>query len=151
METAKNGDMVIVRYDGFLKDGELFESSQETGPLEFQLGDNTVLACFDKAVIGMRVGESREIVLQPEEAYGPKRPDLIDIFPRSSFAQEMEIEPGQVIGITMEKDGEEHKIPALIIEINDKGVKLDFNHPLSGQEITYKITLDAINAGSNSG
>ena len=147
MGTAKTGDIVTVRYDGFLDNGELFETSQETGSLEFQIGDNSVLAGFNKAVIGMQIGESREIVLQPEEAYGPKNPELIDIFPRSSFAPEMKIEPGQVIGITMEKDGEEHQVPAEIVEINDEGVKLDFNHPLSGQEITYKITLDAINAG----
>jgi FKBP-type peptidyl-prolyl cis-trans isomerase 2 len=147
MKIAKSGDMVTVRYDGFLANGELFETSQETGPLEFQIGDNTVLAGFNNGVIGMQVGESKEIILSPEEAYGPKRPELIDIFPSSSFAPEMKIEPGLIIGITMEKDGKEHKVPAEIVEINDQGVKLDFNHPLSGQEITYKITLDALEDG----
>ena len=147
---AKSGDVVTVRYDGFLANGELFETSQETGPLEFQIGDNSVLAGFNNGVIGMRVGESKEIVLLPEEAYGVKKPELVEIFPRSAFAPEMEIKPGIVIGMTMEKDGQEHKIPAQVVEVVADGVKLDFNHPLSGQEITYKITLDAIKPGEES-
>ncbi len=147
MEVAKPGDLVIVRYDGLLPSGEIFETSQETGPLEFQIGDNTVLSGFNDGVVGMRVGESREIILKPEEAYGPKNPDLVEIFARSAFAPEMEIKVGMIIGMSMEKEGKDYKVPAQVMEIDDDGVKLDFNHPLSGKEITYKITLDKLTPG----
>ncbi len=147
MKTAKSGDMVTVRYDGFLSSGELFDSSQDTGPIEFQIGDNSVLAGFNNGIIGMRVGETREIILPPEEAYGLKKNELIETFPRSAFPEEMEIKPGLVLGIPMENDGQPQKIPAQVAAVDGEGVKLDFNHPLAGQEITYKATLDSISAG----
>ena len=53
---AKNGDKVVVRYDGLLDNGEVFESSESSGPLEFVLGQGGVMPAFEAQVLGMRAG-----------------------------------------------------------------------------------------------
>ena len=143
MQRVKENDFVTVLYDGLLKNGEAFESSKDTGPLSFQVGNNEVFTAFEDAVIGMAEGETRSITLPPEKAYGAKRPELIHTVDRAVFGKK-EIKQGLVVGMTMEKDGHKHQVPALITEIDGNTVTVDFNHPLAGEELTFKITLQSI-------
>lgn len=144
MQKAKPGDLVTVIYDGILENGEIFESSQDTGPLQFRIGTASVMAGFEEAVVGMGINESKEIRLQPEEAYGLPRQDLIHTLARSSWDKNMDIKPGVVVGMTMEKDGKQHQVPAMVTAVSGDMVTIDFNHPLAGKPVVYKITLQHI-------
>jgi len=141
MLKAKPGDLVTVIYEGILENGEIFESSQDTGPLQFRIGTGSVMIAFEKAVLGMEINESREIRLQPEEAYGLPKEELIHTLSRSIWDEKADIKPGVVLGMTMEKDGEQHQVPAMVTEVSGDKVTVDFNHPLAGKQILYKITL----------
>ncbi len=143
MQCVKHNDCVTVIYEGLLQSGEVFESSDDTGPLSFQLGSNEVFPAFETAILGMAVGETKTVILQPEEAYGPKKEELIQTVDRSVFGDK-EIQAGVVVGMNMEKEGKEYQVPATITEINGQQVTVDFNHPLAGEELTYKITLQSI-------
>ena len=144
MQRVKANDYVTVTYEGHLNNGEMFESSRETGPLCFQIGDNSIFPGFENAVIGMAVNETKTITLQPEEAHGPRQEDLILTLNQENFG-DLNIQKGLVVTLTVEKDGTHHKVPALIAEINaDNTVTVDFNHPLAGQELTYTITVQSI-------
>lgn len=145
MQTAKSGDSVTVVYDGMLKGGDIFESSEDNGPLNFKLGEGSVMAGFEQAVIGMAIGESKTIMIQPQDAYGLHQEELVHSVKRSTWDEKAEIKPGVVVGMTMEKDGKTHQIPAMITEINGDMVTIDFNHPLAGKEIIYHISLQKIN------
>ncbi|MFH1214882.1 MAG: peptidylprolyl isomerase [Pseudomonadota bacterium] len=146
MKTAEPGDFVTVIYDGFLENGEIFETSRDSGPLEFQIGTGSVLTGFEKGILGMAPEESREILLTPEDAHGFHLPELVHTVKRSCWDPKADIRPGVVVGMSMEKDGENHQVPAMITDISGDMVTIDFNHPLAGQNITYKITLQKISS-----
>ena len=67
---VKKGDTIKVDYTGTFENGEVFDTSEGKQPLELKAGAGQVIKGFDAAVIGMEVGEEKEVTLQPEEAYG---------------------------------------------------------------------------------
>jgi len=143
MQHAQQNDQVTVLYNGQLATGEIFDSSDDTGPLSFTIGDQSVLPAFEQAVVGMAPGESRTITLAPEEAYGPRRDELVLDVPRDTFGQR-EITQGMVLGLTMEQEGKPVKMPATVVTVTAGTVTVDFNHPLAGQALTFTLTLQSI-------
>lgn len=143
MPQVCQNDSVTIVYDGLLATGEKFDSSQDTGPLQFKLGTGTVLPAFEQAVLGMAAKETRSITVAAKDAYGLKNEDLIMTVSRQGFAKQP-LAPGMIIGMNMEQDGQQHKVPGTVLSVAAKTVTLDFNHPLAGQDITYQITLLSI-------
>ncbi|HSR35855.1 MAG TPA: peptidylprolyl isomerase [Desulfurivibrionaceae bacterium] len=143
MQRAQQNDQVTILYNGKLASGETFESSDDTGPLSFQIGDQSVMPAFEQAVIGMAAGESKTITLAPEEAYGTRREELVLEVPRDTFGPR-EISRGMVLGLTMEQEGKPVQMPATVVAVADTSVTVDFNHPLAGQTLTFSLTLQAI-------
>lgn len=148
MEKVEQGDHVKVVYEGMLQNNEVFESSEEIGPLDFQVGSQSVLPGFEKAVVGMIINEEKTIQLQPEEAYGPKQEELIHTIKHEALGEAITPKVGMILGMTIERDGQKHKVPTMVTKITDSEVTVDFNHPLAGQVITYKITVKEINKES---
>jgi FKBP-type peptidyl-prolyl cis-trans isomerase 2 len=144
MQPAETGDQVILVYDGVLASGEVFESSADTGPLDFTLGDGTVMPAFEAAVRGMKAGESKNIKVPPQSAYGERDEELVHTVPRSAVNTQADLAPGMVIGLTMERDGQAHQVPAMIIEVDGDRITVDFNHPLAGQELVYRINVQSV-------
>lgn len=144
MNSAKPGDNVSVVYDGYLDNNEVFESSQETGPLEFTLGADQVMPDFEKNVIGMKEGETKTFTISSEAGHGPHNPDLIHTINKKGLKNSSAIKPGMILGMDMEKDGQTHKVPATVVEVNDEQITVDFNHPLAGRTLTYNLTLQSI-------
>ncbi len=150
MQQVSENDSVTIIYDGLLSTGEKFDSSQETGPLQFQLGTGCVLPAFEQAVLGMAAQETKSITVAAKDAFGLKNEDLIMTVSRQGFADQP-IAPGMILGMNMEKDGEQHKIPATVLSVEANTVTVDFNHPLAGQDITYQITLLSIDSPATEG
>ena len=136
---AKNGDMVQVNYTGKLTDGTVFDSSVGRAPLEFTLGNDEMIPGFEKAVLGMKVGEKKTVTIPADEAYGPHYDEMVIQVPRDRIRTEAEPTIGQVLGTTG-PNGEE--ISFIITGISDNGtVTLDANHPLAGKDLTFDIEL----------
>ena len=144
MQTAQKGDYVTVEYNGMREDGEVFESSDDNGPLSFVIGQDNVFPSFEKAVIGMAPGETRTATVESGEAYGPRHEDWVQTIDRAALGEEIDPQPGVILGMKVERDGESHQVPALIVEVDEKQVTVDYNHPLAGQDLQYKITLQSI-------
>ena len=144
MHPAQTGDQVTLVYDGILASGELFESSADTGPLDFTLGDGSVMPAFEAAVLGMKPGESKAIKVAPQNGYGLRNEELVHTVPRAAINTQADLAPGVVVGMTMERDGKSHQVPAMITEVNGDQITVDFNHPLAGQELVYKITVQSV-------
>lgn len=82
VEEAKNpgampGDIVWMHYTGKLSTGEQFDSSVGQKPFKFTLGKGEVIKGWDEGIVGMKVGEKRNLVIPPDLGYGPNaRPKI---------------------------------------------------------------------------
>lgn len=146
MAQAKHGDRVKVDYTGKLDDGTVFDSSECTdegcecgsGPLEFVIGEGSVIPGFENAVVGMAVGESKTVHIPVAEAYGPRMEELVAVLDRSEVPAGIEPEAGQQLEVTLQDDS---AIPVLVTEVTETTVTLDANHPLAGQNLNFDIRL----------
>ena len=138
MATIKEGDTVKVHYTGTIADGTVFDSSREREPLEFKLGEGKLIPGFEKAVVGMNVGDTSKVTIPSDEAYGEKREDMVIDVDRGQIPPDIKPEVGQQLQI-QQKDG--GAIPVVITEITDETVQLDANHPLAGQDLTFEIEV----------
>jgi peptidylprolyl isomerase len=137
MAAAKSGDTVRVHYTGTLDDGSVFDSSQGREPLEFTVGIGQVIPGFDEAVTGMQPGDEKTVTIPSGEAYGERRPEMLATVPRSQFPPEIEPEIGQQLQVS--QDGQNFVVT--IVEVGDDQVTLDANHPLAGQDLTFRLEL----------
>lgn len=144
MTKAENSDTVTITYEGYLEDGEIFDSSEDNGPLEFRIGSGEVMPAIEEGVVGMEPRETKTISSGPERAFGHRMEELVHTVDRSSWDQEIDISPGVVVGFKTEYQGEEHNIPATVAGVNGDKVTIDFNHPLAGKKVNFQITLQEI-------
>jgi len=93
----------------------------------------------------MAEGEKKSILLPPHEAFGYKDNTLLHTVKRSAFGESIRPKPGMVLGMTLEKEGQKQKIPALVTAVHGEDVIIDFNHPLAGRSLTYALTVKTIN------
>jgi peptidylprolyl isomerase len=132
----KSGDTVRVNYRGTLSDGTEFDSSEGREPLEFVVGSGQVIPGFDSAVLGLEPGDSTTVTIPAAEAYGEHDDEGLQQFPPEAFPSRPEV------GWTLELSGpDDQRIPAVVAEVTDTFVTLDFNHPLAGQDLTFEIEL----------
>lgn len=139
--TAKSGDTVKVHYTGKLDDGQVFDSSVDSDPLEFTIGGGNMIDGFDAAVRGMTVGELRQVRIPAEQAYGPRIDEMVLAVGREQLPKGMDPEVGQMFEL-MTPEGERAQL--VVTAFDDKSVTLDANHPLAGQALTFDITLVGI-------
>ena len=135
---AQTGDVVRVDYTLTLSDGSIADTSEGRAPLEFTLGAGEVVPGFDREVTGLSVGESTEFTLAPEDGYGEPKPELVLELPRNADQEDEQLE----VGATVYLSGPNNiPIPAQVLELTDETVKLDANHPLAGEELTFAVEL----------
>lgn len=138
MSKAKNGDGVKVHYTGQLISGDVFDTSKNREPLEFEIGGGKVIPGFEKGIIGMEVGESKRIAIDPGEAYGPRREELVVNVMKSDFPDHITPTVGQQLRMR-QQDGS--SVNVIIADINEDNVTIDANHPLAGQTLYFDVEL----------
>lgn len=138
MVQAQQGNTVKVHYTGKLEDGTVFDSSENGDPLEFTIGSGNVIPGFEKAVVGMSLGDSKTEVIPVDDAYGPHREEMVLVVDRTQMPTDLEPEIGQQLQI-QQPSGQ--AIPVVITDVSDSEVTLDANHPLAGEELTFDIQL----------
>ncbi len=149
---VKKGDMVSVNYIGKLQDGSVFDTSikevaQDAGiynpgrkyePLSFVTGQGMMIAGFDEAVIGMRVGENKTVTIPPEMAYGYHSEEKVMVRPAEDFVK-ANITPkiGEMVS-------DNYGRPWKITKINAENVTLDCNHDLVEKTLVFTIEIVSI-------
>ena len=138
MTQAKNGDTVKVHYTGRLDTGVVFDTSEGADPLQFKIGEGTLIQGFEEAVVGMSPGESKTVQIPPEKGYGLYREDRVFTIDRKDLPED--IVPAE--GMTLEVCASNGvNVPVQITEIEGDKITLDANHPLSEQTLTFDIKL----------
>jgi len=140
----KKSDFVEIEFTARVKDGEVFDSNikedlkkmgskTEPKPFIFALGEGMFLKGVDDFLIGKDIGEY-EIDLAPEKAFGERQSNLVQMIPIKLF-KEQNIQPVQ--GIMFNFDGRIGKI----LTVSGGRVMVDFNNPVSGKDVLYKIKI----------
>ncbi|HUX84612.1 MAG TPA: peptidylprolyl isomerase [Chitinophagaceae bacterium] len=138
---VESGTKVRVHYTGRFVNGETFDSSRERDPLEFTVGEGTVIPGFEDALIHMHPGEHKTVQISPEMAYGPYQEELLLVFPASRFP------PGTppVPGLEFQLQGEDGQtLRVTVKEVRPDEVILDANHPLAGKDLIFDLELMAL-------
>jgi FKBP-type peptidyl-prolyl cis-trans isomerase 2 len=139
MSIAKNGDKVKVHYVGTLKDGTEFDNSRTRGEgLEFILGDGKLLKGFNDVVEGLKIGETKKVDLEANEAYGEYVDEAIITVKKAEFPKEMEF---VIKGVVQGQDDQGRPIQGQITKIEEEEVELNMNHPLAGEDLAFEIEL----------
>ena len=138
MTQAKMGDTVKVHYNGKLDTGVLFDTSEGSDPLQFELGSGCLIPGFEEAVVGMSPGESKTVIIPPEKAYGRYREDRVIKIDKKDLPEEIVPAVGMTLEVCAPNDV---MVPVQITEIEGSTVTLDANHPLSEQTLTFEIKL----------
>lgn len=138
MAKAKIGDRVKVHYTGKLEDGTVFDSSLEGEPLEFTIGSGEIISGFEDEIIGMEEGEKKTFTIPTDKAYGPHREELMLTVGKDEFPPDIQPSEGQQLQLR-QPDGRVFYV--VVIEVNEKTVTLDANHPLAGKDLTFDVEL----------
>jgi len=138
MTKADEGDTVRIHYSGKLTDGTLFDSSDGGDPLEFKIGENTIIPKLEASVAGMIVGDKATIDIKSAEAYGPRMDEAVQSVERSMIPDEVDLTVGGHLQATA-PDGKQ--LILTVLEVKDEMVMLDGNHPLAGQDLVFDIEL----------
>lgn len=140
------GSRVRMHFALNLADGTEAVSTFGEAPLEFVLGDGTLLPNLEENLLGLEAGARQTFLLTPEHAYGPRDAGLVHQMPLGDFAEPPE--RGQIMAFTL-PNGEE--TPGIVMAVQGDRVEVDFNHPLAGRNLVFRVdVLDVQNSRSAS-
>ncbi|MHA6310142.1 MULTISPECIES: FKBP-type peptidyl-prolyl cis-trans isomerase [Pantoea] len=138
-ESVQRDSAVLVHFTLKLEDGSTAESTRANGkPALFRLGDGSLSAALEQALLGLKAGETKQFTLAPEEAFGSVSPDLIQYFSRRDFIDAGEPEVGAIMLFTGMGGSE---MPGVIREVSGDSITVDFNHPLAGHRVQFDIEV----------
>jgi peptidylprolyl isomerase len=137
MAQVKQGDTVKIHYTGTLTDGTEFDSSVDRDPIEFKVGDGRLIPGFERGVIGMVTGDKKSITVPVDEAYGPRRDELVVVVERNQMPPDLDPKVGD--NLVLEQN--EKQIRVRVTEMTAEEITLDANHPLAGEELNFEIEL----------
>jgi len=137
-KVTKGGDTVKVHYTGKLEDGTIFDSSRDREPLELTLGSGSTIPGFENGIIGMALGDTKTITIPPEEAYGPKRDDLVITISKDEFPSDITPSVGQQLQM---RHPSGNVMNVTITDVMQDSVTFDANHPLAGKTLIFEVEL----------
>ncbi len=117
--------------------GQLIDSSEQGGPIHFEQGKHQVIPGLERQLEGLKVGDEREITVKPEEGYGPVNPKAFAEVQRSKMPKG-DLKIGMQMQTT-DKNGQ--PVSATVSEIKKDKIIMNFNHPLAGKELHFKIKV----------
>jgi FKBP-type peptidyl-prolyl cis-trans isomerase SlyD len=136
---AGPGTAVSFRYVLFDAEGELVEEAASDAPLTVLLGYGDAAPALERALSGLAAGDEREVVLDPDDAFGRRDPEAVIEVDRTEFPED--IEAGDELTADSEGGG---AVTLKVLEILDDIVVLDTNHPLAGQRVRLKLSVEAV-------
>jgi peptidylprolyl isomerase len=134
---AKMRSLVTVHYVGKLADGSIFESTDKK-PLRIFIGEKAVILGLEEGLLGMRIGEKKKIVVNPNKAYGKYHNDLVQEMPLSKIPPE--VTPVKDMVFTQQSRSG-RTIYTKVIQVNRDTVIIDLNHPLAGKTLVFDLVV----------
>lgn len=142
MSKVKAGDNISLHDTGTLDDGTVFDSSEGGEPLTFTVGSGEIIEDFDDGVRDLEVGESKQISIPPDKAYGEYYEELVKVVPRDAFPPDLTPTIGMAFELQLPSG---QSMPVRIIDVEGEAVTLDANHLLAGETLNFDLRLVSIN------
>ena len=135
--TVQDGQVIAMEYT--LKvDGEVADTSEGREPLAYLHGSGNIIPGLEREMIGMTVGQSKDVVVAALDAYGEEDDQAFMDVPREQFPKEIPMERGIEIQVQNQSG---QPMYARIHEVGEQTVKLNFNHPLAGKELHFAVKV----------
>jgi FKBP-type peptidyl-prolyl cis-trans isomerase SlpA len=138
---VSEGTRVYLNFSLSLEDGAEVDSNFGGDPVEFVVGDGSLLPGFERLIFGMSAGERQLFSVAPENAFGQPNDNNLQYLPRNQFDDETELEIGLVFSFADASGGE---LPGLIVSFDESEVTVDFNHPLAGRNILFDVLVHRV-------
>lgn len=132
------GSRVIMHFSLTLEDGTVAEDSFNREPLEFIMGDGSLIEGLEITLYGLKAGDEQTVTLAPDQAFGLHDPENIHEMPLSDFSTDKQPEENQIIAFTTPAGDE---VAGTIKKISTDTALVDFNHPLAGHDLLYKVQI----------
>ncbi len=147
----QTGARVTLRFKLYDREGELLETSEESGPMEFVAGADEVAPRIEEALTGKGVGDRVRVTLPPAEAFGEPDPALILSIPRSQIPADVPLSVGEFLPVSLADAPEdlEEEIEFRIVEVGEDEIVLDANDPLAGETVTFELEVTAVEPPSS--
>ena len=142
MKKVENGNFVKVEYTGMLENGDVFDTNENSHPIEVEVGAGKLIKGFEDALVGMQENEKKNFTLSPEHGYGERNEALEQTFSRSELPDGFDPKVGQVLALRHPQGGQ---IPAKVKCADTEKITVDLNHPLAGETLTFEIEILEIN------
>ena len=133
MNTIQNDTVVQLAYN-LLVDGEEIESDV----LEYLHGHENIIPGLENALTGLQVGDTKEVLVRAEDAYGEFDPDAVVMVTRASFPPDFEIRLGEPMRL---RDANGHVFTGVATALYEDSVELDLNHPMAGKDLQFTVTV----------
>jgi peptidylprolyl isomerase len=139
MRKAQKGDSIRVHFSACYDNGTQFATTLGEKPMELTIGDRKLIDCFEQSVVGMTQGEKKTVRIEPHQAMGERRPELVTIFSRAAIPEQYEdLKVGRKVEV---EDDKGNSIIGTVTKLTDQEVTVDTNHPLAGKTLVFDIEL----------
>ena len=132
------GRAVTLHFELTLDSGECIDSNFDASPVSFTLGDGNLLPGFEQAICGLRSGDEETVTVPAAKAFGEHNQAKVQTFPRYRFPADLAMEPGLMINFA---DSAGNDQPGVIRSFDSSRVEVDFNHPLAGRDIRFRVKV----------
>jgi FKBP-type peptidyl-prolyl cis-trans isomerase SlpA len=137
------GTRVFLNFSVCLEDGSEVDTNFGGDPVDFVVGDGSLLPGFERRLFGMSAGQRQMFTVPPEDAFGQPNETNVQYLPRDHFDEETDLTIGLVYSFADAGGGE---LPGMIISFDDEEVTVDFNHPLAGRTILFDVLVHRVEA-----
>lgn len=139
MTIAKH-KVVSIDYKLTDRQGQVLDSSEGKEPLAYLHGVGGIIPGLESALEGKATGDELTIKIDPEEAYGPKRDELIQDLPKNMFPEDAQVQ----VGMHFKAETQAGEQMFRVVDVDEETVKVDANHPLAGMELTFDVAVKEV-------
>jgi FKBP-type peptidyl-prolyl cis-trans isomerase SlyD len=135
------GQCVVSIHYTVTSEGVELDSSKGKDPLTYMHGASSIIPGLERALEGREAGDDVSVTIEPNDAYGEAREELVQNMPRSAFEGVDKVEPG----MQFQASGQNGQVQNItVVKVEDDEVTIDANHPLAGKTLEFDVVIDSV-------
>lgn len=139
------GSVVSLDYQLHLGDGKVVDASEPGQPMSYIHGEGQIVSGLERSLEGLSAGDTKQVVVQPEEGYGERDEHGIQDVPREAFPSDLDLQPG----MELTAEGANGECVSFVVrEVKPEAVLIDLNHPLAGKTLHFVVTVRDVRPAS---